>query len=281
MRLTRIMAMSAVAVGLAGCGGDDGGGGDEGSSRLRPIPDAWAAAEQLGVVVLSQPRRDPVTFGPPACSMTAQVVDSTGSTGLPVSDREGTCIVTAATSFSDVPSGLEPACAGDVSLRFGATSRRITLCGSTIAAPLDIGCDLVEAGTMLEVSADASGMIPDFTFMTTVARPAAYPVVTKPEWQGEGTAVWPASGPLEVEWMAGDSDAMEIVLRPLTGGAAVRCMSLDDGSFTVPERLITSLRTATATMELIRINQTLNEVGAYDMRVSYTISDSIQIFVRR
>jgi hypothetical protein len=265
---------------LAGCGGDDDGGGDDGASFARPIPDSWTDGEHFGVVVLSEPRRDAVTFGEPVCTMNAQVVDATGSTGLPITDREGSCVVTAATSLADAP-GLAAACPGDVTMRFGATSRRITLCGDTIAAPLEIGCDLIEPAMMLEASADGSGEIAGFTFMTTVPRPTGFPVVTKPEWQGEGTAVWPASGDLDVEWTAGGGAAMEIVLRPITGGAAVRCMSLDDGSFSVPERLLATLRTGTATMELTRIEQDEVDAGDYFVRVSYTLTDAIQIFVRR
>ena len=274
--------VTAACVGLAACGGDDdGGGGDDGASLLRPYPDEWPDGEKLAAVVLTGPRRDPVTFLEPSCTMTAQAVRAMGATSLGVTDREGACVVTAATSFADVASGLDSSCVGDVALRFGATSRRITLCGDTIAPPLDIGCDLVEAAMTLEASADASGMDPAFTFMTTVERPSAYPVVTTPMWIGEGTAVWPDSGPLLVEWRPENADAMEIVLRPLTGGAAIRCMSLDDGSFTVPERLLTSIRTGTATLELHRIQQNQRDAGEYDVRVSYVISDAIQIFVRR
>ena len=268
----------------AACGGDDDGGGGGGGSDAEPwVPRHWSEGEQMGYAVLSHQTKTPTALMAEACALDVQFATALTEGGIEESDSEGSCIVTDTNpGWQSHEATLEPACAGIVTMSFGGTSRRLTLCADTFAPPIALGCDAVSSSIDLSVSSGPAEVDGDVvgSLAATVPRPEV-PTITTPEPQGEGTAVWPEGEDLTVEWESGGAAGVEVVIGQVSGtGPKIRCLTADDGSFTVPGRLVTPYRSGTAFVEVAALTQATPTADGFQTRVTYRVSDAIWLFRR-
>lgn len=277
-------AVVLCALGLLACGGDDDGPGGGGGTLSAdwPVPLDWEAGQKFGLLIVEHQTKSPAMLMEPQCRLIAQVAEATAAGGLAIDDREGACVVTSADTLAGHESTLTPLCAGTIRTSYGDTTT-ITVCNpDAFPPPVALDCIAFAAATELRTTSGPGEIEGDVLGTLDIAAPrATVPVVTSPAPTGTGTAVW-SDGPLRVEWEPGRGDAIELVLNAQgSTGPRIRCLVPDDGAFTIPERLVAPLRTATASLEVARITQARTGVDGIDFRASWRTSTALWIYVPR
>jgi hypothetical protein len=266
----------------AACGGDDAGepGGRPPAEALDPVPRAWSAGSGLGYALLNVPRKDPVTLAEPTCTVDGQLVNAATDGTLESTDRDGVCMVTRDLDWLGTVDSFTPACAGVLDYELGM-GLRTTVC-DRVTDPLEIDCGAAGGAASFRVSSAPDEIMGDVlgALDLTVMDPGR-PVITEPETQGEGTALWPDGGNLRLAWEGTAADAIEIVIGQTTGtGPLVRCYSADDGVFVVPGRLLDAYRSGTAFVEIAAITQERDVPDGFAFRATFRKSDAIWLFRR-
>ncbi len=281
--MTRALNLAVLSLALLGaCGGDDDGGGGGAGDALAPVPRQWAAGEGLGYALISRQTKSPTDLTAEACLVDVQLASASASGGLPESASEGTCIVTDSVSWVGLTDPA-PACAGVVTFMYAGTNRRITVCGDSFAAPIEVPCAPVAEAPQLQLTSDLGGVEGAVlgSLAASLAAPGV-PTVRVPEPQGEGTALWPeGDGDLALEWASQDADGVEIVIGQTSGtGPEVRCLTADDGSFSVPASLLAPYRGGTTFVEVAALEQQRDTPDGFAFRTTFRVSDAIWLFPR-
>lgn len=279
--MTRATIAWALLVALAACGGEDDGGGDEGpGDALHPVPRDWFAGEQLGYALISHQSKLPTALTMQSCAIDTQLATATEAGALPESAAEDTCIVTDTTSWTALGADPAPACAGVIRFEWGSANRSLTVCGDAFTMPIEVMCGSVADADGVRVTSGPDGIEGDvLASLDALAEAPGVPTIRSPEPQGEGTALWPEGPDLRVEWDAQGADGVEIVLGQTTGtGPTVRCLTADDGTFTIPATLVAPYRSGRAYVEVAAMNQSRTTPDGFTFRTTFRESDAIWLF---
>jgi hypothetical protein len=245
------------------------------------MPLSWAAGDAFGLVVLDHQKKTAADLLASDCSLTVQLARASTAGELARTDEEGPCIVTdAPVSLRGLAPDPQPVCAGAVRVRFGPVDRTVSLCDPTQHPPPQaVDCGDASRATNLRASSAPDELPGDELGAFELSVPGSgEPLLSSPEPQGEGTALWP-EGELVVEWGGVPGDSVEIVVGARdVAGPVVRCFVPDTGQFTVPARLVAPYRDGIGTLEVARITQTRGTVDGFDMRVSSRVATAAWLF---
>jgi hypothetical protein len=269
---------------LGACGDDDGGPPPVNDPDADwPVVREWGAGAQFGYASVSIRTKLPSDLTMRECLLDAQLATATAGGMLPQTDAEGECIVTSATDFVGLSPDPAPACAGTIRFVRNEENTNYVVCAdSDFPNTFDIDCGELTGVDELRVTSADDGVEGDILLSLdlAVSRPDP-PTITVPMPQGPGSALWPDGTDLHIEWVTAEAGAVEIVLGPtVEGGERVRCLTADDGEFDMPARLVQPYRAANAAVEIHTINQIERDVDGFAFRLSYSVSDAIQLVAR-